>query len=376
MFSGQTTQEMVVKDALEGVPIPIGMAIVKFAGSDPDVSKTEEFYVYGTERVAMIVPNTLGTTPSRIQFNEATYFLTDHLGNTRVAYMDSPGSDPYIINAVDYYPYGKVLREYDNGAGDRYMTTQHERDRETGLDYRGARYYDSDVARFLSLDPLAAKYPMLSAYNYVAGNPIIFIDPDGKVFEVPDNFARQTVTAFTNYFYGLGGDARLGFMRDGTGNLQFSATPGTKEFTKMNNIANDIMTKYLPGGTKFADATDEQKQQALFLRDMLSPAVIDIKYVGETNEENPNLKPGQREKVENKVIQDQVEIISNFYLNQVTAPAPAGGAPAPAGGAPVPAGGAPAPAGGAPAEKKSVPNNKKRSEEEQREKLYGTKKRM
>ena len=171
---------MYIKDALGRVPIPIGMAIVKFAGSDPDVSKTEEFYVYGTERVAMIVPNTLGTTPSRIQFNEATYFLTDHLGNTRVAYMDSPGSDPYIINAVDYYPYGKVLREYDNGAGDRYMTTQHERDRETGLDYRGARYYDSDVARFLSLDPLAAKYPMLSAYNYVAGNPIIFIDPDGK----------------------------------------------------------------------------------------------------------------------------------------------------------------------------------------------------
>lgn len=60
------------------------------------------------------------------------------------------------------------------------MNTQHERDRETGLDYRGARYYDSDVARFLSLDPLAAKYPMLSPYNYVAGNPIIFIDPDGR----------------------------------------------------------------------------------------------------------------------------------------------------------------------------------------------------
>ena len=229
---------------------------------------------------------------------------------------------------------------------------------------------------------MASKYPSLSAYNYVAGNPIIFIDPTGKVFELPLNFVKQTVTAFSNYFYGLGGDTRITFESK-AGNLQFTATPGTKEFDKMNNIANDVMTKYLPGGTKYDKATDEQKQQALFLRDMLSPAVIDIKYVGETNEENPNLKPGQREKVENKVIQDQVEIISNFYLNQVTAPAPAGGAPVPAGGAPVPAGGAPAPAGGAPApaggvpaEKKSVPNNKKRSEEEQREKLYGTKKRM
>ena len=142
---------------------------------------SNEFYVYGNECIAMIVPNTLGNTPSRIQYNEATFFLADHLGNTRVFYMTTttPGSS-YIINALDYYPYGKVLREYDNGAGDKYLTTQHERDQETGLDYRGARYYDSDVARFLSLDPKAAKYPMLSPYNYVAGNPIVLVDPDGK----------------------------------------------------------------------------------------------------------------------------------------------------------------------------------------------------
>lgn len=87
---------------------------------------------------------------------------------------------PLIVNAIDYYSYGKILREYDNGAGDRYLTTGHERDQKTGLDYRGARYYDSDVARFLSLDPLASKYPAWSTYNYVMGNPVAFVDPDGK----------------------------------------------------------------------------------------------------------------------------------------------------------------------------------------------------
>lgn len=71
-----------------------------------------------------------------------------------------------------------INRQYDNG--DRYLTTQHERDQETGLDYRGARYYDSDIGRFLSLDPWAAKYPAWSPYNYVMCNPIIFIDPTGK----------------------------------------------------------------------------------------------------------------------------------------------------------------------------------------------------
>jgi RHS repeat-associated protein len=81
---------------------------------------------------------------------------------------------------VDYYPYGKVLREFVNGASERYLTTGHERDQETGLDYRGARYYDSDVARFLSLDPKARNLPGWSTYNYVIGNPISVIDPDGK----------------------------------------------------------------------------------------------------------------------------------------------------------------------------------------------------
>jgi RHS repeat-associated protein len=82
-----------------------------------------------------------------------------------------------ITSITDYFPYGKVLREFNQ---ERYLTTQHERDGETALDYRGARYYDCDVARFLSVDPLANKYPSMSTYNYVMGNPLMFIDPDGK----------------------------------------------------------------------------------------------------------------------------------------------------------------------------------------------------
>ena len=63
------------------------------------------------------------------------------------------------------------------------MTTQHERDSETGFDYRGARFYDAEVGRFLSVDPLAVDYPSFSDYSYVAGNPVIFIDPTGRSVE-------------------------------------------------------------------------------------------------------------------------------------------------------------------------------------------------
>jgi len=88
-----------------------------------------------------------------------------------------------IHYTADYFPYGKVLREYVNtstGDPEKFLTTQHERDKETGLDYRGARFYDSDIARVLSLDPLAKEFPAWSAYNYVMGNPISLIDPTGR----------------------------------------------------------------------------------------------------------------------------------------------------------------------------------------------------
>ena len=51
---------------------------------------------------------------------------------------------------------------------------------ETGFSYFGARYYDSDILTgWLSVDPLADKYPSLSPYAYCALNPIRVIDPNG-----------------------------------------------------------------------------------------------------------------------------------------------------------------------------------------------------
>ncbi len=46
--------------------------------------------------------------------------------------------------------------------------------------YFGARYYDCDLSGlFLSVDPMADKYPSLSPYAYCAWNPIKIVDPNG-----------------------------------------------------------------------------------------------------------------------------------------------------------------------------------------------------
>jgi RHS repeat-associated protein len=52
------------------------------------------------------------------------------------------------------------------------------------LDF-GARTYDSRLGRWLSVDPLAAKYSDLSPYNFAGNCPILFIDIDGQKFVNP-----------------------------------------------------------------------------------------------------------------------------------------------------------------------------------------------
>ena len=54
-----------------------------------------------------------------------------------------------------------------------------ERDSETSLSYFGSRYYSSDLSIWLSVDPMAGKYPSTSPYAYCRNNPIRLIDLNG-----------------------------------------------------------------------------------------------------------------------------------------------------------------------------------------------------
>ena len=73
-----------------------------------------------------------------------------------------------------------------------------ERDAETGLSYFGSRYYSSDLSIWLSVDPMAAKYPSFSPYVYCANNPVKLVDPDGEHFEVV--VEENTITIKATYY--------------------------------------------------------------------------------------------------------------------------------------------------------------------------------
>ncbi|GEM_PF-751658 len=66
----------------------------------------------------------------------------------------------------------------------RYKFTAKELDNETSYTYFGARYYDSELSGWLSVDPMSDKYPSLSPYCYSADNPVVLKDPNGEEIRI------------------------------------------------------------------------------------------------------------------------------------------------------------------------------------------------
>lgn len=61
-----------------------------------------------------------------------------------------------------------------------FVFTGKEKDEETGYGYFGARYMDHELMTgWLSVDPLADKYPSISPYAYCTWNPVRLTDPSG-----------------------------------------------------------------------------------------------------------------------------------------------------------------------------------------------------
>ena len=120
------------------------------------------------------------------------WYATDHLGNVRsvVSISDTPA----ILEEDDYLPFGTRIDEPEQ------PTLESSRWRYAGkeeqapllgdgcdlLDF-GARIYDPWTTRWATPDPMAEDYTDASPFCYCAGNPVAFVDPDGKETWVNQN---------------------------------------------------------------------------------------------------------------------------------------------------------------------------------------------
>ena len=106
------------------------------------------------------------------------YYLTDHLGNNRVVVNQSG----IVTQKNHYYPSGTAFADkYDNGTNQPYKYNGKELDgmHQLNLYDYSARYYESALGRFTSVDPLAEKHYSVSPYAYALNNPLRYIDPLG-----------------------------------------------------------------------------------------------------------------------------------------------------------------------------------------------------
>jgi RHS repeat-associated protein len=145
----------------------------------------------------------------------AYYYLTDHLGSTRVVEQEQLSNG--AISAAftqEYFPYGQEV--YSQSFDPRYKFTGYERDSETGLDYAFARYYNSRLGRFMSGDPLPGNTndpQSLNRYAYARNNPSNLTDPTGACFGEDD--PTWDLMFGTTSGGGEGGGG-VGFNVDGT----------------------------------------------------------------------------------------------------------------------------------------------------------------
>ena len=112
---------------------------------------------------------------TRTNSNGAMSFLTDALGSA-IALADSTGS---IGTSYTYEPFGNVAVNGSNS--NPYQFTGREDD-DTGLYFYRARYYDANIERFISQDPLELNGNGPNFYAYAGNDPIDNADPSGCGF--------------------------------------------------------------------------------------------------------------------------------------------------------------------------------------------------
>ena len=152
------------------------------------------------------------------------YYDRDHLGNIRKVREADGSKGGYVIQTMDYYPFGaKFCHSGTDNNVQPYRYNGKEFDNMHGLntyDY-GARQYNPVTARWDRVDPLCEKYYSISPYAYCLNNPIMKIDPDGRnpIYNTTGEYLGCTSEGYCGQIYVYSGTESIDFQKYSIDNL-------------------------------------------------------------------------------------------------------------------------------------------------------------
>ena len=127
--------------------------------------------------IASYVYDRLDQPISMTRDNTTYYYLYDHLGSV-IGLSDGANS---LVATYRYDPWGNLIASGGSNPAllNPFRFTGREWDAESGLYYYRARYYDPQIGRFLSQDPLHLVTAGVHGYAYAGNNPLRYVDPSG-----------------------------------------------------------------------------------------------------------------------------------------------------------------------------------------------------
>ena len=154
------------------------------------------------------------------QEKDVYFYHSDHLGSA--SWITDCGG--VAVQHIQYLPYGEpYINQRPFGYSERFTFTGKERDEKTGYGYFGARYMDHELmTMWLSVDPMADKYPSISPYAYCAWNPVKLVDPDGKDVYITGDAAEQATSQLSSRRITVTRDkntGKLSYQINGNGKL-------------------------------------------------------------------------------------------------------------------------------------------------------------
>ena len=112
--------------------------------------------------------------------------LTDHLGTVRdLAAYDAETDTTAVANHIVYDAYGRVQSETNAAVDCLFAFTGRALDPATGLQNNWHRWYDAEVGRWISEDPIGFEGRDANLYRYVGNSPTNVTDPSGKMPYIP-----------------------------------------------------------------------------------------------------------------------------------------------------------------------------------------------